>query len=269
VNNVFGRTMNLIKSERAGAEQPKAEAASKPALPNREAEVVSKPAATAEVSHQFDRSKISQYNEVQVYKGTSSEEAIELSNIFVKYRSIATPFRDGTRLTAGTGAEFTLAGVQRGSPHASVVIDKAADPIYRLTIEDAHAKFGHLKDDTPKLAEALSKYVAQTLNAHKLTGEQLMADVEQILRQHPEGGLLLGEFIRQGKGMCLQQAALLKGLGESFDKIVTIKDGTINYKGKTEHHTWPEFQMPDKTMRIYDPAQRANNVPVYRAAGRG
>ncbi len=220
-------------------------------------------AAVAEFKPSFPRTLLTEPNEIQLYKGSPTEEAIDQSNMFLSSRTLFGRMRDGIHLNSAAESEFTLSGTLNRSQYASVAFDESKDPILRSFIQDAHSQLGHLADNPPALVEQLGRYVARSLNAEKLQGEQLMDWTEKFLSEHKGETLAAGEFVRQGKAMCEQWNAFLKKLGDSFNLKSRLRDGYVARDGgEFQRHMWTEFDFGENNYRIFDPAQATYNVPV-------
>ena len=219
--------------------------------------------AIAQFKPSFPRQSLSDLTDVQLYKGSPTEEAMEQSNMFLSGRTLFGRMRDGIHLNSGAEGMFTMSGTMNHSQFASVVFDESQDPILRSFIKDAHTQLGHLTDTPPALVEELGRYVGRSLNADKMSGEQLTDWTEKFLSEHKGETLAAGEFLRQGKAICEQSNAFLKKLGDSFRLTSRLRDGYVARDGgEFQRHMWTEFDFGENRYRVFDPAQGTYNVPV-------
>ena len=196
-------------------------------------------------------------------KGPISPYALQQSNDYSYYHEISEPIRDGFH-NAGEDAGFDADGrfwnQSNGSAdRPATVVDVANDPVLRRVIEDAKARFGDLP---PKQrAEALAKYAKQLMTPEGMSSRRLDQWYDEFNLQHEGQRILLGEFIRQGKGVCSQQALLLKVLADQFpDLHATMVRG--NYGGGSSlNHAWTTFDFGDGQKLVYDPRQQIFGKP--------
>lgn len=160
---------------------------------------------------------------------------------------------------------FTVAGKGRyisadgniSSPWAATVVDKANDPGLQRTLEDARgymSQFEHLPPD--QQATKLTQFVESKFSPTTLPGQSIssLADAEytQFIAAHASKRVHLGEFIERGTGSCVQQATLLKFLGDELMPQAGFKLVTGNGADASNavNHMW--VQSGD---HIFDPRQ--------------
>src|SRR5262249_21193846 len=80
-------------------------------------------------------------------------------------------------------------------------------------------------------------------------------------RVHKGERLYLGEFINQGRGVCLHQALLLKVLGDEFGLSVTLVHGAGRGQFNNDiNHAWTHIDFGDGTMLVFDPRWGENGI---------
>jgi hypothetical protein len=139
------------------------------------------------------------------------------------------------------------------------VVDRANDPVLQRTIDDARGKFGELP---PKQrAQALNKYVHDLMTPNNMSADQLDNWSAQFSSAHKGENVMLGEFITQGKGVCSQQATLLKVLGDELGLDVRLVRGAGLDGSKAINHAWVDVNLPGQNERlICDPRWNVANV---------
>lgn len=176
-------------------------------------------------------------------------EAIAQSNEYAQQHKVWDRLLPGFQ-NAGRGAVFDENGLHQKNRPATV-FDPANDHVLRETFEEAHRRFDHLKNDPQALARALTEFANEKLrgtNGPQTDATEAALDLwyEQFNAQHVGQRVLLGEFIRQGKGVCSQQAFLTKVLADEFG----LKAAFV--RGLGGRHAWTTFEINGQE-KIYDP----------------
>jgi hypothetical protein len=203
-----------------------------------------------------------------------SPQALRQSNEFASTHEISARLEDGWQ-NAGALNEVGKDGSFKSPyPRVATVVDRANDPVLRQTIDDARRRFGHLPPR--ERADALAGYVKQLFTPPEMIGpdgsEKALDNWYAAFNNDHQGErILLGEFIRQGKGVCSQQATLLKILADELGLPCTLVRGNGRDGGNGINHAWTTFDFGDGgTPLIYDPRQEKlakapSDVPSHKA----
>ncbi len=186
-------------------------------------------------------------------------ESIDQSNYFGTNSELAGRIRDGY-IDAGKGTRVGADGKLVGQPRRHMIaVDRANDPVLRNVIEDARTRFGHLSP--AEKAAALNTYVHELIGAPNMSGKQLDAWHDAFGEQNKGEPVLLGEFIRQGKGVCIEQATLMKVLADELGLEATLVRGAGEVGDPTINHAWVHIRLPgqDEPL-VYDPRWREAGV---------
>lgn len=187
------------------------------------------------------------------------KESIDQSNYFGSNSELAGRIRDGY-VDAGKGTRVGADGQLVGPPRRHMIaVDRANDPVLRNVIEDARTRFGHLSP--AEKAAALNTYVHELIGAPNISGKQLDAWHDAFGEQNMGKPVLLGEFIRQGKGVCIEQATLMKVLADELGLEATLVRGAGEVGDPTINHAWVHIRLPgqDEPL-VYDPRWREAGV---------
>lgn len=206
----------------------------------------------------FSNFDVQTYPEAAPLYGPARTQTTE----YIRSGVVDQPFASGVRLPTSTKTAGLLEnGTPRVRSERYVVIDPWHDPALQATIEDAQTRFAGITNKH-ELATAISKYVARVLNREHISGPELEARYEEQLKAKNGTLMPLGEFIRQGNGACLQQAALFKVIAESMGMRARLFEGTVDM-GQIVDHAWADAEMDNGQHLIYDPAQQNNGALMY------
>jgi hypothetical protein len=202
-------------------------------------------------------------------RGEIPQGALRQSNEYGYYHEIPEKIQDGFS-NAGADADFLSDGRFLPDHRPATVVDLANDPVLRDVIADAHKYFD--KMPPRQRAEELTKWARQLLTPDNWSGAALDGWYDSFNRSHPGERIMLGEFIRQGKGVCSQQALLLKVLADQFpDMHCTLVRGNMG-GGDNLNHAWTTFDFGDGNQYIYDPRNKifgkeARSAQPYMRSG--
>ncbi len=203
---------------------------------------------------------------VMMAKKLPSRQAINQSNEYARNHEFSGKLKDGFA-NAGQHKFVNRKGEFNSRTRPATVVDRANDPVLRFVIEEARTKFGDL---APKeRAEALTKYAKELLTPESMrNNNEKPLDNWYSMFNHEQRGnrVLLGEFIRQGKGVCSQQALLLKVLCDELDLPATLVRGNGGGGRDNLNHAWTLIDI-GAGPRVYDPRQRiygADPASVHR-----
>lgn len=187
--------------------------------------------------------------EVLVYKDSfkPSAEAITQSNAFALGGEMTDPLLDGWQ---HEGFKILIDPEGKFGPNlsSSLCIDRTQDPILRDTIRQATESFSELP--SAERAAELTKFAHQVFSKSGLNDDQLSDWDDSFGNLHRSERILIGEYIRLGKGVCEQQAVLLKVLADQLGLKSTLWFGFNRYTG----HVWTTIAIDGKDL-VFDPAQ--------------
>ena len=207
-------------------------------------------------------------------EGPIAPKAARQSNRYAEDHQISDRLEDGWS-NAGADSFFNVDGAfYTKGMRPALVVDRVNDPVLRATISEAHKRFGHLPPR--ERAEALTKWTQELLTPQGWTGKQLDDwYTKDFCAANSGERLYLGEMIRRGKGVCSQQAILLKVLADEFPdlncRLVRGNGGGPN--PDQLNHAWTDFSFENSQPLIYDPRHkvfgRSYNAPGgYHRPGR-
>jgi pSer/pThr/pTyr-binding forkhead associated (FHA) protein len=177
-------------------------------------------------------------------QGGISEDAAAQSNAHAGDGSISAFLLDGFS-NAGRGIYFELDGYFPANNRIATSVDREQDYVLQRIIYDARRRFSHFPPD--ERAGELMFYVNELLTPKDMSADQLDKWYDQFSQDYGGRRILLGEFIRQGKGISTQQAMLLKVLSDDFgDMICTL------VRGMEASHSWTTFMIDGREI-IHDP----------------
>jgi hypothetical protein len=189
-------------------------------------------------------------------EGGISNRAVVQSNEYASSHEISDRLEDGWSM-AGANSTFRADGsFNTPGRRPAVVIDRQNDPILSAAINEAKQQFGHLPPR--QRAEALTKWSRELLTPGNISGSQLDDWYDQFSKVNDGKRIFFGEFIREGKGVCSQQAILLKVLADEFPdlNVKLVRGNSYNSPPGSLNHAWTEFDFGDGKPLIYDPRQR-------------
>ncbi len=196
------------------------------------------------------------------------KKAVQDSNDYARSHEISTPIKDGWQ-NAGQRQTFDEMGNFSRKDRPAVVVDRQNDPVLRNVIADAKKQFAHLP--AKERAAALTDYVNKLMSPEGMSGRSLDAWYDNFSNQHAGKRLYLGEFIKQGKGVCSQQATLLKVLGDELGlEVKLVRGAGDSSQLNTINHVWTEIKIPgQKDPLVYDPrgrikGSRYEDLPAHR-----
>ncbi len=180
-------------------------------------------------------------------RGVLTDAALKQSNDYAQGNCIEDRLEDGWS-SAGRFISFDRNGTFNSPGRIALTVNRAQDHVLRGVIDDCKRRFTSLHAE-PR-AEALTEYVRELLNPKDMTPDQLDQWYDQFCYDNEGKRILLGEFIKEGKGIASQQAALLKVLADEFPdmkcKLLRGMDGT---------HSWTTFSFENVEI-IHDPRGR-------------
>lgn len=202
----------------------------------------------------------------QASKAEAFSQSINQSNYFGQQHEVSGKIRDGFR-DGGKGSVFNESGELTSPAQRHItVVDRTNDVVLNKTIAEARQRFGNLPPQ--EKAAALTNYVHDIMSPANMNEGQLDAWYDGFSQAHRGQTVKLGEFIKQGKGVCSQQATLLKVLGDELGLDVRLVRGTGVAGDPALNHAWVDMQMPGQSERVvWDPRQMMagnyENVPAH------
>lgn len=182
--------------------------------------------------------------ELLIAQAELTEDALAQSNAHAGDGSISAFLLDGFS-NAGRGVFFQLDGYFTSTNRIATTVDRENDQILQRVLVDARRRFGHYPAD--ERAAELMFYVHDLLTPKDMPADQLDKWYDQFSQDYSGRRILLGEFIKQGKGISTQQAMLLKILSDDFgDMICTL------IRGMEASHSWTSFMIDGREI-IIDP----------------
>lgn len=186
-----------------------------------------------------------------------SAQAVEQSNGFSAQHEVKAPIEDGFTYASANRQFDNMGRPTTGSDPAFVVDKKELAPV----IAEAKARFMDLPPE--QRAEALSKYVHEKFNPPGMKQQDINKWYLDYLESHPGEKLTLGQFLKEGKGVCTQEAVLLKVLGDELGLKPSLVRGNGLNGGDDINHAWTTFDFGDgHGPRIFDPRQEIHGVPA-------
>jgi hypothetical protein len=185
-----------------------------------------------------------------------SPEAVAQSNHYATTHQESDRLRPGFQ-NAGGRNRFEADGQATNTSRPSTIFDPAHDPVLREKMAEAHRLFDRYRNDPYKLAQELTKYSRDLLSPSGMSEEALDAWYDRFNDAHAGRKVLLGEFLAAGKGVCSQQAFLLKVLADDFGLQCTM------VRGMQGRHAWTTMTIDGKTY-IFDPRWKALGVDPRR-----
>ncbi|HEY9792449.1 MAG TPA: FHA domain-containing protein [Candidatus Obscuribacterales bacterium] len=174
-----------------------------------------------------------------------NKAAIDQSNEYAKDHSMVRPLEPGFQ-NGGARARFDANGVPSVKDRAITLYDPAKDTELRNAVARAHQLFDGLRSDPLTLMRKLNAYSNKLLTPSGMDGQAVNAWYDAFNHANAGKQVLLGEFIKEGKGVCSQQAFLLKVLADSFGLETRMVRGLMG------RHAWVTMDIgPDK--HIFDP----------------
>jgi FHA domain len=201
--------------------------------------------------------------------GPVPRDALRQSNDYAMNHLMSDRVVDGWH-NAGNEAIFHEDGKFGAlSSRPATVVDRQNDPVLRDTISEAHQKFDSLP--AKQRAEALTKWCKQLLTPANMSEKALDDWYDAYCPRHSSERIYLGEYIRMGRGVCSQQALLLKVLCDEFpDLHCTLVRGNGNNQ-ENMNHVWTTIQFDNGKIGIYDPRHKTYNLSLtakdYRTPG--
>ncbi|GEM_PF-3573511 len=174
-------------------------------------------------------------------------EAVSQSNAFAVGQEMTEPLKDGWQHD-GFLSIIGRDGKIPAERSASLVVDRARDPVLRQTIEEARRRFGALPE--AERAAALTRFAHQLFTPRGMNDDQLSDWDDSFGNQHRGRRILLGEYIARGRGVCLEEATLLKILADELGLPATLVFGFDDNVG----HVWTTIRIGGQEL-LYDPAQ--------------
>src|SRR5262249_25157890 len=154
------------------------------------------------------------------------------SNDYARLHELSSRLEDGFQ-NAGEKQVFDANGAFSRRTRNATVVDRANDPVLRGVIAEAKETFGQL--EPRQRAERLTQYVRDLSYPKGMDGRALDAWNAQFSQQQAGKRVYLGEYIKQGKGVCSQQSLLLKVLGDELGLEVTLVRGTADATSNLNH----------------------------------
>ena len=224
-----------------------------------------------EIRRRFD----GEYLTLYLGKESSTEmQAMLQTNEMATKHIVTEPLHDGFQLSNYEGFGVSSDGRMHDDYSPNVVIDRTQDTVLNRVIEQAHAKFDHLKSDPRRLATELTKFAKEIMHPKGWSEYQLdQAYSDKFEKVYAGKRLLLGEIINRAEqnefgGVCAQQALLLKVLGDRYGIETKMiigsyeprkSDGTID-EAYASPHAWTEMKI-DGTWQLFDPRHKIYGEP--------
>ena len=180
-------------------------------------------------------------------RGSLSDAALRQSNMHADSEPISERLEDGW-CNAGKGIRIEKTGKFNLSNRIATAVNRAQDHVLRGVIDDVKRRFSSLLPEVR--CAALTEYARELLTPKDMTPDQLDQWFDQFSQDHDGKRVLLGEFIKEGKGVSIQQAALLKVLADEFDDLQCKL-----VRGMGGNHSWTTFTF-DGIEYIHDPRGR-------------
>ncbi|HEY9871456.1 MAG TPA: FHA domain-containing protein, partial [Candidatus Obscuribacterales bacterium] len=198
--------------------------------------------------------------------------ARDQSTEFAQQDEISDRLEDGFR-SGGRRNSFDANGdfTKPVNRHAFVV-NRKDDALLREVIDDVKRRFGardaqgrfkKLDPTDPeypaqvqRILNNLTPYVHDLFEPPGWSFSGQLDDWDDLFKTHKAGGhVLLGEYIKQGKGVCIQQAVTLKVLCDELGIDATLVRGAgLARQPDTINHAWVEVRLPgEQEPRVYDP----------------
>jgi protein phosphatase len=185
---------------------------------------------------------------------SAMHDAIAQSNSYSNQHEISGRIQDGFR-NAGAETTFAEDGSFNKGWRAATLVDRQNDEALRVAIDTAKARFGHLPER--ERAEAVARYAHELLNSAEPAPGRANNDAQverwsaQFGQEHAGQSIPLGTYIRQGRGVCAEQALLTKVLADEVGLNATLVRGDKN-GGNQLNHTWVDFTFADKSKASSD-----------------
>lgn len=192
-----------------------------------------------------------------------SPKALKQSASYVRTGTITEPFEPGVKLATdvrSAGLRADGGSVVRSDKF--MVIDRLHDPVLDHVLTDAQTRFASIGNNA-EFTTAASKYVSKLFNGSNLSGPALEKAYTEMIMQSKGTTMPIGEFLRTGKGVCLQQSALLKLIGETRGLDVQLYEGAVQ---NGIPHVWTGAKVEPGKRLVYDPAKNLNGLeysPVH------
>jgi pSer/pThr/pTyr-binding forkhead associated (FHA) protein len=174
-----------------------------------------------------------------------NKAAIDQSNEYATGHSMGRPLEPGFQ-NGGAQARFDENGVPSVTHRAITVYDPAKDTELRSAVARAHQLFDGLKNDPLTLMRKLNAYSNKLLSPSGMDGKALDAWYTAFDNANAGKQVLLGDFIKEGKGVCSQQAFLLKVLADSFGLETRMVRGLMG------RHAWVTMDIGGEK-HLFDP----------------
>ncbi|MBI4534555.1 MAG: FHA domain-containing protein, partial [Candidatus Melainabacteria bacterium] len=185
-------------------------------------------------------------------ESVQAAKALKQSNDYATNHEISERLEDGWH----TGARSRTSSSDGNLDHLvrnATIVDRQNDPVLRAVIEEARKRFGDLPPS--EMAEALNQYVHSLLKPNGMSEKALDQWYAVFRAEHAGERVYLGEHIRQGKGVCNQQAVLLKVLGDELGLKVTLVQVAADPNfPDVINHALTEITVPgEPEPLVYDP----------------
>lgn len=196
------------------------------------------------------------------YYNKPSAEAVQQSNNFARNQEVSDKLEDGFH-SGGQNRDVDAEGKALWGKQPITVVDKAE---LANLIQEAKERFGNLPEQ--EKAKALAHYVHDLLTPKGMNEKELNDWYLRFLDDHQAEKLSLGRFLKEGKGVCTQQALLLKALGDELGLDIKLVRGNGTNGGSEINHVWTEvnygkgYRVFDPRMGVYDAA--LESMPNYR-----
>jgi YD repeat-containing protein len=228
--------------------------------------------------------------ELQTVTPPASLAPVRQSNQFATAQEISEPLLDGFA-AAGKKVTFNESTGRLDDEFAAMfdrapnrrrhllTVDREQDAVLSAVILQAKERFGgrdsngsfkrlDVQDPTYRsqaisTAAQLTDYVHGLLNTQGWSGNQLddfINGKNGFSRQSYKDRVLLGEYIKQGKGVCLQQAILMKVLCDELGiQADLVRGAGLRSSPNAINHAWVELRFPgEQSTYVFDP--RNNHV---------
>lgn len=183
-------------------------------------------------------------------------EAVKQSNDYSQTHQLDDPIQDGWS-AAGRNSMFYQDGrFYTSGQRPAMVIDRVNDRFLNDALAEAKYRFGH---HPPKLrAELLTKWAKAKFTPEGMDENALDQWYDAFSTRHNGKRIYFGEFLQAGRGVCSQQAILLKLAIDQFpDMKASLVRGNYFVPGSEDggalNHVWTEISFAGSKPLVYDP----------------
>lgn len=198
-----------------------------------------------------------------------SAENLRASNNYAETHIVEGKIDDGF-MNAGQNAVFNADGSISKLSRPATVVDRENDYVLKATLAEGKKLFA----DLPPMErmKAITLWAKEKFTPSNMTGSQLDTWYDSFSLQNGGKRVYLGEMLRMGRGVCSQQALLVKLMADEFpDLKVNMVRGYFGLGDPTNlNHAWNEMVQPNGERLIFDPrmkrigdAYKVNDTYLY------